>query len=319
MSNIYQHIYQIVKTLHTFKNAKLSHKLLVALFLWAAYAFFKNKGWLSKKSLKGDHVFITGAGSGIGRQLSILLAEQGAKISASDINFESVQETVRLIKNQYGKAVAIFCDVSKSSSVKDAAAEARAAFGAVTILVNNAGIVSGKKILQNSETMIEKTMQINTTSHAYTVREFLPDMLKLKKGHIVTIASAAGTLGVAGLVDYCASKFGAFGFDESLRMELKKLKSNVRTTCICPSYIDTGMFEGAKSKFSFLMPIMKQEYASKRILNAIRQNEEVVLMPWFCNTVLLSRGILPVWLFDKVATFSGTNDGMDEFKGRSSS
>jgi all-trans-retinol dehydrogenase (NAD+) len=54
----------------------------------------------------------------------------------------------------------------------------------------------------------------------------------------------AGTVGVNGLVDYCASKFGAVGFDESLRMELNSLKSNVRTTCICPYYIDTGMFEG---------------------------------------------------------------------------
>jgi len=289
------------------------------LFLWAAYAFFKNRGWLSKKSLKGDHVFITGAGSGIGRQLSIMLAEQGAKISATDINFESVQETVRLIKNQYGKAVAIFCDVSKSSSVKEAAAEARATFGTVTILINNAGIVSGKKILQNTESMIEKTIQVNTTSHAYTVREFLPDMLKLNRGHVVTIASMAGTLGVAGLVDYCASKFGAVGFDESLRMELKKLKSDVKTTCICPFYIDTGMFEGARSKFSLLMPILKLEYATKRIVNAIRQNEEVVMMPWFCNSLILVRAIAPVWLFDAVVTFSGSNDGMDEFKGRSSS
>lgn len=86
--------------------------------------------------------------------------------------------------------------------------------------------MSGKKILQNTEAMIEKTMQVNVTSHAYTVREFLPDMLKMQRGHIVTIASMAGTLGVAGLVDYCASKFGAVGFDESLRMELKKIKSS---------------------------------------------------------------------------------------------
>ncbi len=66
----------------------------------------------------------------------------------------------------------------------------------------------------------------------------------LSKGHIVTIASAAGIVGVNGLADYCASKFGAVGFNESLRMELKSLNSKVKTTCICPYYINTGMFQG---------------------------------------------------------------------------
>ncbi len=88
--------------------------------------------------------------------------------------------------------------------------------------MNNAGIVSGKSILENSERMIKKTLEVNTISHSYTVRAFLPAMLAKNEGHIVTIASAAGLIGVSGLADYCASKFGAVGFDESLRMELLK-------------------------------------------------------------------------------------------------
>jgi all-trans-retinol dehydrogenase (NAD+) len=74
----------------------------------------------------------------------------------------------------------------------------------------------------------------------------------------VTIASIAGILGVNGLADYCASKFGAVGFDESLRMELGNLKSKVKTTCICPYYIDTGMFHGVQSKYPFLLPILNE-------------------------------------------------------------
>jgi len=86
------------------------------------------------------------------------------------------------------------------------------------------------------------------------VREFLPDMIKRNEGHIVSIASMAGHTGVNGLVDYCASKFGAIGFDESLRNEMKSLNSKVRTTCICPYYINTGMFDGVKT--NFLLPIL---------------------------------------------------------------
>ena len=74
-------------------------------------------------------------------------------------------------------------------------------------------------------------------------------MLAANHGHVVTGASNAGLVGVAGLVDYCASKFGAVGTDEALRFELKKLgKDGVFTTCVCPYYISTGMFDGAKTR-----------------------------------------------------------------------
>mmetsp|Transcript_53528 Transcript_53528/g.81215 ORF Transcript_53528/g.81215 Transcript_53528/m.81215 type:complete len:96 (-) Transcript_53528:154-441(-) len=94
-------------------------------------------------------------------------------------------------------------------------------------------------------------------------------MLKKNKGHIVTIASIAGHAGVQGLADYCASKFGAVGFDESLRHELRFQKSKVKTTCINPYYINTGMFDGVKSKFPIILPILGESYTSQRIINAI--------------------------------------------------
>ena len=94
--------------------------------------------------------------------------------------------------------------------------------------------------------MIRRTLDVNTISHLYTIKEFLPEMITNKKGHIVSIASLAGLWGIPGLGDYCASKFGAVAIDEALRLELKKNGhySYVKTTCICPYFIDTGMFEG---------------------------------------------------------------------------
>ena len=82
-----------------------------------------------------------------------------------------------------------------------------------------------------------------------TVKSFLPSMLARNHGHIVTIASAAGLFGVNGLVDYCASKYAAVGFDESLRAELwVQKKTGVHTTVVCPFYINTGMFDGVSSR-----------------------------------------------------------------------
>jgi all-trans-retinol dehydrogenase (NAD+) len=154
--------------------------------------------------------------------------------------------------------VTIFkCDVSEKDSVTAAANIARQAFGEVTILINNAGIVSGKSVLDNSDFMIKKTLEVNTLSHLYTIREFLPDMLRLKKGHIVSIASVAGITGSPGLCDYSASKAGAIAIDDSLRTELKKQGhyKYIKTTCINPFFINTGMFDGVDDKWK-LFPIL---------------------------------------------------------------
>ena len=90
-----------------------------------------------------------------------------------------------------------------------------------------------------------------------TVKAFLPSMLDKDHGHIVSVASSAGLAGIAGLTDYCSSKFAVVGFHESLEMELVVMgKSGVHTTLVCPYIINTGMFDGAKSR-SVIKPSIK--------------------------------------------------------------
>ena len=115
------------------------------------------------------------------------------------------------------------------------------------MLINNAGIVSGKTTLELTEPMVKKTFDVNTISHLWTIKEFLPEMIAKKKGHIVSIASLAGLVSMPRLGDYCASKFGAVAIDEAVRLELKKNGhyGYIKTTCICPYFINTGMFDGA--------------------------------------------------------------------------
>lgn len=286
------------------------------LIVRGVYAVLKNNGLLPKKSVEGEHVFMTGGGNGIGRLMSKILAKQGAKVTVTDINLDWAKETVKAIEEAGGKAIAVRCDVTSVDDITKAAKEARDAFGEVTILINNAGIVSGKKILEVSHQMAEKTLQVNTLSHVYTVKEFLPSMIKKNHGHIVTIASSAGHVGVPGMVDYCASKFGAVGFDEALRLELKAQGSKIATTCVCPTFIDTGMFKGAKTKYEFLIPILQQDWVAKRIVTAIRQNEPLLFMPFISSTGYITRALLPTYFLDKYFTFLGVNESMDDFIGR---
>jgi short-subunit dehydrogenase len=162
--------------------------------------------------------------------------------------------------------------------------------------------------------MMKKTLEVNTLAHLYTIREFLPDMIHHNKGHVVSICSLAGVIATPGQSDYSASKFGAFAIDEALRLEMKKNNYNIKTTCICPYYINTGMFEGVSG--TWWNPVLDQDWVVWRIITAIRQEEPVVLMPWDANIYFVGRGILPTWLGDYVTKAFGAFNLMDNFKGR---
>ena len=270
----------------------------VVLINYIAY-LLKSKGYFKKKSLKGEHAFITGAGSGLGKTIAKIMALKGACVTIGDVNLKAAEDTYKEIKALGGNATYVFCDVSKQDSVLKAATHSTTALGPVTILVNNAGIVKGKEIDQLSSKDIELTMNINLSAHFNTIRAFLPHMLKENKGHIITISSNAGLVGVRKLTDYCASKFGVLGLDESLRIEMKHRGKNIKTTCICPYYINTGMFDGVKSK-SWLLPILDMKKVAERIVLAIEQEEEMLALPFLTSLIPLLRATLPVKYFDNI-------------------
>ncbi len=268
------------------------------------------------KNLKDKTVLITGSGSGIGRLLALHFASEGSIVVLWDINKESIDKTANEIKKAGGTALAYKCDVSDRNTVYRTAEKVRKDIGEVRILINNAGIVSGKPFLECTDKQVQKTMDINIIAHFWTTKAFLPAMIKANNGHLVTISSAGGLIGTASLADYCASKFAAFGFNESIRMELKKQKlKGVKTTCVCPFFINTGMFEGVKSRFEFLLPIFDEKKAALKIFKAIKRNKPVLKMPWIVNTIPLFR-LMPVRLMDSIVAFLGLTSSMDEFRGR---
>jgi len=208
-------------------------------------------------------------------------------------------------------------DLSDRHDVRKVADRVKQEMGDVDILVNNAGIVSGKKMLDCSEELIIKTLEVNTLALFWTTRAFLPAMLARNSGHLVTIASLAGLVGVNGLADYCASKFGAVGFNESMRFELNAQKKyGVKTTVVCPFFINTGMFDGIKAWSPTLMPILEPDYAVDKIFESIITNTEYLVMPRFPYLIALNRVLFPIWGFDWVINFLGVNKTMDDFKGR---
>ena len=264
--------------------------------------------------IDGTRALITGAASGLGRLLATRLANAGTRLVLWDIDPAGLEQ-VQAELSAAGHEVDVYaCDLANREEIAAVAAQTLAESGPIDILINNAGIVSGKGLLDLSDRDIEQTFQVNTLALFWTVRAFLPSMLERDSGHLVTVASAAGIAGTAKLTDYCSSKFAAVGFDESLRLELRRQDSKVITTVVCPFYIDTGMFDGVKTRFSWLLPILKPEVVAERIVDAIQKDRRRLVMPWFIYTSWPSR-LLPVSWFDALMTFFGISHSMDEFRG----
>ncbi|MDR1748903.1 MAG: SDR family oxidoreductase [Spirochaetaceae bacterium] len=267
------------------------------------------------KKIENSIVLITGGASGIGRLMAFSFAAKGARVICWDINPESIS-SLELEGAQRGLFIrGMVCDVSDREMVYRLAGTVTADFGPVDILIQNAGVVSGKTFLETPDEKMEKSMDINAVSLFWTTKAFLPSMIERNSGHIVTVSSAAGLIGVTGLADYSASKFASFGFHEAIRMELQRLKKKVKTTIVCPYFINTGMFDGVRTRFPLLLPILESDYAAKRIVDAVLREKKRLIMPRFVYLVYLLR-LLPVGIFDAAVSFFGINNTMDNFTGR---
>ncbi|NXJ29664.1 RDHE2 dehydrogenase, partial [Dicrurus megarhynchus] len=271
-----------------------------------------------KKNVSGEIVLITGAGSGIGRLLAVKFASLGATLVLWDINQEGLNYTVRLAKeNGAGRVHSYICDCSKRQDVYRVADQVKKEVGDVSILINNAGIVVGKRFLDSPDSLVEKTMEVNTMAHFWTYKAFLPAMIAANHGHLVSIASTAGLSGVSRLSDYCASKFAAVGFAESVDMEMRILgKTGVKTTIVCPYVINTGMFDGVKAKWPHVLPLLDPEYVAEKIITAIRQNQEVLFIPRIVYVLYFFKSFLSVKADVLILEYLGSLDIMNTFKGR---
>jgi len=275
-------------------------------------------GYAKEKSVEGETILITGAGSGLGRMLSEKLAlRHGAKVVCVDVNAEGNAETVNNINREKGSAVGFACDLTSETDVESLAESVKASVGDIGILVNNAGVVTGKEFLLSPNKMNRLTLAVNTESHFWTTKAFLPTMIKKNHGHIVTVASGAGLIGIHKLADYCASKFGAVGFAESLMAELHALgKDGVKSTLVCPYFISTGMFDGVTTRFSWILPILTPDYVTDRMIQAILQNQEILLMPRILYVLMTFKPLLPVKALHVFNDFLGGGEMMTSFVGR---
>ena len=269
---------------------------------------------MQMKSLAGKNVVITGGASGIGKEMALLFAKEKARVAILDVDRKKLSHVAKDFKGLKVNVSTYVCDVSDRKKIERAAKLLAKDLKYVDILVNNAGIVIGKTISDTTYEEIQRTIDVNLMGVIWMTKALLPKMMKRKKGHIVNIASAAGMLAVPKLADYCTTKFAVIGFSDSLRMEMKKYGyKKIKVTCVCPSIIDTGMFEGFTPPL--LSPLLKPEIVAAKVVNAVKKERSYVKIPFMVKLIPLFK-FLPAKFVDWLGDLLGTSRAMDHFKGR---
>lgn len=189
--------------------------------------------------LRDKVAVVTGAGSGIGRGIALAYAQEGASVVVVDNSPDGGEDTVRAIEEAGGNAVFIRADVSRANELAQLHAQVKEKFGAVDIVVNNAGILRTGPLHEMSEDEWDRVQGIDLKSVFLSAKQFIPEMLQRGKGKIINIASIAGIIGFEGIGAYSAAKGGQIALTREMAVEYAPHGINVN--CIAPGVVRTAM------------------------------------------------------------------------------
>jgi uncharacterized protein len=224
-------------------------------------------------------ILITGASDGIGKRLALDLAARGAVIIGCGRSAERLGALLAELQCTSPRSITIRCDVGSRDEVRAMVAKALAAYDAIDILINNAGIGMRQPFVEMSVDTIEEIMRTNYFGAVYCTHEVLPSMIARGRGHVVNISSVAGHIGTLNMAAYCASKFAMNGFSESLYHELKPLGIDVSIVCPGPvrtSFNRTFAQTSPKSPTSL---VISAESVSQTVIRVIEKKRFEVITP----------------------------------------
>lgn len=256
-------------------------------------------------------VVVTGAGSGIGRQVALQFAQAGARLAINDFDAERLEETARAIELQKGDVYHRAFDVSHREEMCAFATEVEERFGRVDIVINNAGVSLGQMDFEEIPYEdFQWIIDVNLWGVIHGTMAFLPMLRNRPEAKLVNVCSSFGMLAVPGQAAYCASKFAVRGFTDSLRLEL--MDSAIRVTLVCPSQVRTNIVrngrhrdEAAKQKlihqFDTMLTRITPADAARTILRGLQKNREFVPIGQDAKIFNFASRFVPQWII-KVLT-----------------
>lgn len=265
--------------------------------------------------LEGKRVLITGGAQGIGFEMAIKFAERGADVVLADINEQKLAEARASLEKRSIVVAGFQVDVTNPASIAAMRARIAAEVGPIDVLVNNAGVVFGGPFTKIALDDHIKTYEVNVLGLVAMTHAFLDDLVARPEAHLVHIASASGFIGLPYGSTYASSKWAVIGFGESIRAELQvQGHDHVHHTIVCPSYIGTGMFEGAEAPKA--TAILEPEFLAEKVVQAVERNKVHVLEPFMVKLTPLLRDLLPTALYDKMSHLFGADTSMAHWTGR---
>lgn len=265
--------------------------------------------------LEGKRVLISGGAQGIGYEMAIKFADRGSQVVLADINEDKLGEAKATLEARGVAASGFQVDVTNPASIASLRATMAAEVGPIDVLVNNAGVVFGGPFTKTSLQEHLKTYEVNVLGLVAMTHAFLDDLVERPEAHLVHIASASGLIGLPFGSTYASSKWAVIGFGESIRAELKlQGHDHVRSTIVCPSYIGTGMFDGAEAPKA--TSILKPEYLAQKVVDAVEKNTVHVLEPFMVKLTPVIKALLPTGLYDKLSHLFGADTSMAHWTGR---
>ncbi len=228
-------------------------------------------------TLSGKAALVTGAGQGIGRDIALALATDGADVAVCDVNIEAAQKTAADIEAKGRKSLAIKANVAVSEEVSAMVDQAAEKFGRLDILVNNAGITRDGLILRMKEEDWDLVLDINLKGAFLCTKAALKHMTKQRSGTIINIASIVGAMGNAGQANYVASKAGMIGLTKTIAREYAN--RGITANAVAPGFIDTAMTqalpENVRQELAKQIPVGKLG-TPEDVANAVR----FLASPW---------------------------------------
>jgi len=267
------------------------------------------------RDFRGKRVLVTGGARGVGLAIARRFGREGAVVVLADLDEEALTLATRSLAADEITAHAVRLDVTDVDGIDAVRSRIHAMAGPLQVVINNAGVVFGGPFLDVSLERHLATFRVNIEGVVAVTHTFLPDLIAADEGYLVNVASASGFVGLPFGSTYASSKWAVIGFSESIRLELETSgHEHVGVTTVCPSYVDTGMFDGARPPLltNFLTP----DDLADKVLLAVQRGKPLVLEPWLVKLTPFLAHALPKVLTDRIAEAFGASTTMAEWRGR---
>ncbi|KAH9257024.1 hypothetical protein BASA81_004845 [Batrachochytrium salamandrivorans] len=264
---------------------------------------------IKRHSFAGKRCVVVGAGSGIGKQVAILLAEQAGELILIDKC--DLTELRSELEPRVDRLVTIQCDVSMLSEVEEKISFDRP----IDLLVLCAGVLSGKGVNAMTSQDFDRVLHTNVSSQFYLIKLAMANRQSLS---VVSVSSLMGFIGGSKLVDYCASKFALMGMFEALKLEHYYDKS-VRFSVVCPWVVSTGMFNGIFARMwwvTLCFPFLAADRVAREIVHCAETGRAVSIIPFWFTPLAYGVRVLPEFLYFPVLIALGGRSGMETFQGK---